>query len=612
MFQYMLKTKEGKFFLIGTLCLIIGFVTMSSPLTSRLAFYAAIFFLGYFATKEAIIDTFKHRKLNVDLLMVLAALGAVAIDYESEGAMLLLIFAGSGVLEDYATSKSTKAITELMGHVPDTAMRINEKGESVEVPTDSLKIGDYIMVAKGAAIPIDGQVDRKIVVNEAALTGESLPVEKAAGQDVFAGTLNIGDSFRLQVMKESKDTIFSNIIRMVEEAQTNPSKIASFIDRFESRYALAVLVAVPLFIILLMSLLDHTFQEAFYRGMVLLTVASPCALVASATPATLSAISNGAKNGVLVKGGAAMEALNTMDVLYSDKTGTLTEGDFSVADYQLSDDLLAEVVYMEQQSSHPIALAIVKNFTSSDLSQVDTSEDVEEIAGSGLKKGEIRIGKPSTFVDYEGYQAIQEKLKSDHTTILISQGAKVVGYISLNDQVRPQAIEAVKSFQDQGIEVSLITGDNEQVAAKVADEVGISNYHAACLPEDKINFIKESQARGKVVGMIGDGINDAPALANAEIGIAMGSGSSIAMESADIVIVKNNLSKLFYSYQVSHRLNEIIKQNIIFSVSVIVILIVLNLMGLLDLPVGVVFHEGSTLLVILNGLRLLTMSPKDE
>lgn len=537
--------------------------------------------------------------------MILAAIGAVIINYESEGALLLLIFAGAEVLENYATSKSTKAISELMSHLPSTASRIGADGEITEVPTEELIQGDIVLVAKGEQIPIDGQADRQVSVNEAALTGESVPVVKEKDEEVFAGTVNDGNSFRLTVTKTSDDTIFSNIVRMVEEAQQRPSKLSKTIDRIESKYVISVLIGVPVFIAILYFFNNLGFEESFYRGMVMLTVASPCALVASATPATLSAISNGAKNGILFKGGAAMEALSTMDILYSDKTGTLTYGDFVVEEYAADEDTLKEVVTIEQHSSHPIAEAIVKKFKTLDLDSVDDSEPVEEIVGSGMKKGDIIVGKPDAFKDYTDPSNYRDQIIAGNTNIFVGESGQITGYFSLADQVRDEAVHAVENFQNSDIEVVLLTGDNETVAEKVAGEVGITDYTASCLPEDKVRFVNESQKKSKIVGMIGDGINDAPALANADIGIAMGSGSSVAMESSDVVIVKNNLQKLFYSFMLSNRLNRIILANIIFSISVIVILVLLNIFGLLNLPTAVLFHEGSTILVILNGLRLL-------
>ena len=606
MFNYLFTNRQGQFLVAGIIFIILGFALMPvEGIYSSIAFYIAIFFLGFYASKNAVIETIRERSPNVDLLMILAAIGAVIINYESEGALLLLIFAGAEVLENYATSKSTKAISELMSHLPSTASRIGADGEITEIPTEELIQGDIVLVAKGEQIPIDGQADRQVSVNEAALTGESVPVVKEKDEEVFAGTVNDGNSFRLTVTKTSDDTIFSNIVRMVEEAQQRPSKLSKTIDRIESKYVISVLIGVPVFIAILYFFNNLGFEESFYRGMVMLTVASPCALVASATPATLSAISNGAKNGILFKGGAAMEALSTMDILYSDKTGTLTYGDFVVEEYAADEDTLKEVVTIEQHSSHPIAEAIVKKFKTLDLDSVDDSEPVEEIVGSGMKKGDIIVGKPDAFKDYTDPSNYRDQIIAGNTNIFVGESGQITGYFSLADQVRDEAVHAVENFQNSDIEVVLLTGDNETVAEKVAGEVGITDYTASCLPEDKVRFVNESQKKSKIVGMIGDGINDAPALANADIGIAMGSGSSVAMESSDVVIVKNNLKKLFYSFMLSNRLNRIILANIIFSISVIVILVLLNIFGLLNLPTAVLFHEGSTILVILNGLRLL-------
>lgn len=606
MFNYLFTNRQGQFLVAGIIFIILGFALMPvEGIYSSIAFYIAIFFLGFYASKNAVIETIRERSPNVDLLMILAAIGAVIINYESEGALLLLIFAGAEVLENYATSKSTKAISELMSHLPSTASRIGADGEITEIPTEELIQGDIVLVAKGEQIPIDGQADRQVSVNEAALTGESVPVVKEKDEEVFAGTVNDGNSFRLTVTKTSDDTIFSNIVRMVEEAQQRPSKLSKTIDRIESKYVISVLIGVPVFIAILYFFNNLGFEESFYRGMVMLTVASPCALVASATPATLSAISNGAKNGILFKGGAAMEALSTMDILYSDKTGTLTYGDFVVEEYAAGEDTLKEVVTIEQHSSHPIAEAIVKKFKTLDLDSVDDSEPVEEIVGSGMKKGDIIVGKPDAFKDYTDPSNYRDQIIAGNTNIFVGESGQITGYFSLADQVRDEAVHAVENFQNSDIEVVLLTGDNETVAEKVAGEVGITDYTASCLPEDKVRFVNESQKKSKIVGMIGDGINDAPALANADIGIAMGSGSSVAMESSDVVIVKNNLQKLFYSFMLSNRLNRIILANIIFSISVIVILVLLNIFGLLNLPTAVLFHEGSTILVILNGLRLL-------
>lgn len=606
MFKYLFRSREGQFLVLGIIFTMLGFLFIPIHSTvSTIAFYMAIFFSGYFATIDALVYTFKERRANVDLLMILSAIGAAMINYESEGAMLLIIFAGAEVLEDYASAKTTSEISELMSRVPNEAQLILPEGDTKTVLTETLKIDDLVLVARGAQIPIDGYADRTISVNEAALTGESVPVTKNKDDEVFAGTINEGNAFQLKVSKTSDETVFSNIIQMVKEAQNRPSRISKFIDRFESRYVITVLIVVPLFVLFLYYINGYGLQEAIYRGLVLLTVASPCALVASATPATLSAISNGAKNGVLFKGGAAMEALSTMNELFTDKTGTLTFGEFSVVDYEADEESIAYAVYMEHQSTHPIAKAIVNHFNDANLSVVDQSLSVEEVAGAGLQMGGWLIGKRSIFKNHQGYKAIEKQINNNYTTVVISKDHVIKGYFVLADEIRYEAKKAVNSFINNDVEVTLLTGDNDNVANIVGKELGLDHIYASLKPEDKIRFVREEQEKDKIVGMIGDGINDAPALANADIGIAMGSGSSVAMESSDVIIVKNNLNKLFYSYELSKRLNKIILQNVIFAVSVIIILIILNLLGILDLPSGVIAHEGSTLLVIFNGLRLL-------
>ncbi len=606
MLNYLLHHRPGRFLLIGSFFLILGFIGgVTGWSVTPLLYYTSMFFLGFYAAKNAIIDSFQNKELNVDVLMVLAAVGAALINFESEGAILLFIFALAEVLENYANNRSTQSIEALMSQVPKTAQRLRSDGDVEEVPTESLSIGDIVIVSKGSQLPIDGHTDRQIQVNEAALTGESVPVEKFAGDEVFAGTINEGHAFQLTVSKNAEDTVFSNIIRMVEEAQGRPSRLSTFIDRIESKYVIAVLIAVPLFFLLFYYGFKLDFQMSFYRTMVFLTVASPCALVASATPATLSAISNGARNGVLTKGGAAFEALSQMDTLFSDKTGTITYGHFQLVDYQASEEVIREVVFMEQQSSHPIAEAIVNHFDQVDLSQSNKSQAVEEIAGVGIKKGDLIVGKPAAFEDYHDPKHYRQKADGPHTTIFACQDHTIVGYFALADEIRPSARTAIRHFQQEGIDVQILTGDNQQVAEQVAKQVGVPHFAAGLMPEDKIKMVDQAQDQGHMVGMIGDGINDAPALASADIGIAMGSGSSVAMESSEVVIVQNDLAKLYYSFRMSKRLNQIIRQNVIFAVAVIIILILLNILGLISLPLAVIGHEGSTILVILNGLRLL-------
>lgn len=607
MLEYIKTKRATQFLAIGTMMMILGlFYHNRIPSLGYAFLYLAVFFLGYFALKKAILDSIQEKSPNVDLLMILAALGALMIQEEREAVILLFIFATAEVLEAYVMEKSTSAISSLMSQVPETAQVLQDDGQLVELATSQLRIGDQIVVAKGNQIPIDSIAMNSTTVNEMALTGESIPVEKEVGDEVFAGTLNEGHAVTLKVTKTSDETVFSNIIRMVEQAQQQPSKIGHVIAQFERYYVIGVLLTVPLFILTLYYLYNLSFQNAFYRGMVLLTVASPCALVASVTPATLSAISKGARMGVLIKGGTALENLSATNLIYSDKTGTLTYGHFDVLDFSIPEDILPQVIAMEQSSHHPIAQALVKHFSHVDLSRIPANRKVQEESGVGLICGDIRVGKPAAFSAYKDPNDYCRKLSANQTTVFVAKGDTVIGYFVLADKVRTESAQAVHDFQKEGIEVIMLTGDGEVVAEQIAKEVNVTAFRANCLPQDKIKDVLASQAEGKVVAMIGDGINDAPALANANIGIAMGSGSAIAMESAELVMVQNNFAKLFQVYKLSRKLNKIIWQNLFFSVGVIMVLIALNLFGVLDLTRGVIFHELSTILVILNGLRLLT------
>lgn len=606
MLNYLFNSKRGKKLIIGTILMIIGFITqyLSYPI-SKVIFYLSVILLGYDITKDAIVNTLEEKEPNVDLLMILAAIGAIIINYESEAAMLLFIFAASESLESYITNKSSEDIDKLLSHIPDEAKLILEDKSIKKVKTEDLKIGDIISISKGDQIPIDGYINGESLINETALTGESVPVSKNEGDEVFAGTINEGHSFTMEVGKLKKDTVFSNIINMVADAQAKPSKKEVIIERIEFYYVITVLISVPLFILALYYINNLSLRDAFYRGMVFLTVSSPCALVASATPSTLSAISNSAKNGVLFRKARSIENLQNMDLLLTDKTGTLTTGEFEVIEYECPDHILEKVVYIEQNSNHPIAKSIVNKFSDINLTNIDSNEKIEELAGSGLKMGNVIIGKKAIFNNFKDPKNYFDIDNTENTISYVSNKDEVVGYFIFSDSIRKNVSSSIEQMKKNNIDVVMVTGDNEKVASQVAQKVNIDKYIANCYPKDKLEYMDKNRDKYELIAMIGDGINDAPALANADIGISMGSGSSLAMESSDMVIVKNDISKVFYSYKLSEKLNKIIWENIIFSIIVIITLVVLNILGVLDLPTGVVFHEGSTILVILNGLRLL-------
>lgn len=622
-------TNEKKAIISTILCLVFmvsGFFMEQAALPFyQIAFILAIFFGGFKQTKEGLIELVEQRHLSVDILMILAAIGACLIGNWFEGAMLTFIFCLSGALEEYTTNKSKREISNLMQMQPETALLLDEQGQTREVGVAELAVGDLVLVPKGASIPIDGKLIKGFsTIDEAAISGESIPVEKTEGQDLFGGTINLGNAITLQVTKTSDDTLFAKIIRLVDEAQNTPSQTASFINRLEDSYVKVVLVAVPLMILLPYLFLGWSWSESFYRGMVLLVVASPCALVASATPATLAAISNGARNGVLFKGGIFLENLSSLRAIAFDKTGTLTRGVPVVTDVAFVDEVDQEyakqvLLAVEGTSTHPLANAIVTRFSDEVAGQIEEIE-VKEVIGFGMEAhiadAVWRVGKGAFSGGDELAPDLQEQIRrlqeQGKTVIFLSKNNQVVGYFGLLDVPKPEAETAIAYFKSQGIHTTMVTGDHYATAKAVADALELDEMHADCLPEDKTKLIKEQKERYGINAMVGDGINDAPALANAAIGVAMGEGTDIAMDVADMVLMQNDLRKLQMSHQLSLKLKRIVKQNIIFSAAVILLLILSNFFQVISLPIGVIGHEGSTILVILNGLRLLKTIDIDQ
>lgn len=591
---------------------------MNFELVSVISYLSAFSIGGYYQAKEGIFDLVKNKHLNVDVLMILAAVGASLIGYWLEGAILIFIFSLSGSLEVYTTNKSTKAISNLMSVTPEKAKVIQKDGSIKEVFTKELNIGDQLMVPKGTSIPIDGELKTDYaLINESAISGEPVPVNKKKGDTVIGGTINLEKSLNMEVTKKYSDTLFAKVIRLVEEAQGTPSKTASKVEGIENFYVKIVLCFVPIMILLFYFVFNWSISEAFYRGMILLTVASPCALMASVSPATLSAISNGARKGVLFKGGSFLENISEVKAIAFDKTGTVTEGRPKVTDIEFVDSQRAQVikqvlVQMERTSSHPLAQAIVEKFEK-DIDQPEIRlTDIVEIEGRGLEgvsNGKSwKIGKKSFAVKENKHFLVKQaekRQKEGKTIIYITENDRLAAFVALLDTPAQGAKEMIEYFKDQGIYTIMITGDNPVTAKAIGDTLGVEEVRANYLPDEKAKLILDLKEQYGTIMMVGDGINDAPALANASIGIAMGTGTDIAIESADIVLVKNELNQLIYSHRLSKRLSRITMQNISFSIMVIGVLISVNLFQLINLPLGVIGHEGSTILVILNGLRLL-------
>ncbi|WP_429840016.1 heavy metal translocating P-type ATPase [Caldifermentibacillus hisashii] len=575
---------------------------------------------GYFKAKEGITDTVQNKTLNVELLMVLAALGSAIIGYWEEGAILIFIFALSGALETYTMSKSRKEISALMSLQPEEAWLIKD-GKEIKVAVEKLQVGDHIFVKPGERIPADGCVIKgRTSVDQAAITGESIPVGKGLNDGVFAGTVNISGSITVEITKPSSETLFQKIITLVQNAESQKSPSQQFIDRFEGTYVKLVLAIVSLMLFLPHYIFGWSWNETFYRAMVLLVVASPCAVVASIMPATLSAISNGARKGILFKGGSHLESLGNLRAIAFDKTGTLTQGKPEVSQYLVKPDLEDEkqkilqiVAAIEKHSNHPLAQAIVRFATTKNQNVPFELDSIEDVSGWGVKaffNGEIwKIGKRA-FMDGNIEEVIDEKQRSfleeqGNTIVYIEKDQQVVAAFALKDIVREESKQAITNLQALGIEPIMLTGDNANTANAIASEVGIIHYIYECLPENKANEIRAIKEKYGLTAMVGDGINDAPALATADIGMAMGEGTDAALETADVVLMKNDLTKISQAIHLSKRMNRIIKQNLVFSISVIILLVMSNFFQSIDLPLGVIGHEGSTILVILNGLRLL-------
>lgn len=584
---------------------------------------------GYMGTVE-LIDDLKRRQIHIDFLMIAAAIGAAVIDQWLEGAVLLFLFSLSETLEGYALGKSRNAIHALMALRPETALVRTEEGEETQVPVADLVPGQMVIVKPGEYIPIDGAIrEGESQIDESAITGESIPVTRTPGDTVFAATLNQDGVLQIEVTKRAQETTLSRIIELVEKAQDRRAETQQFLDRFEPVYTQLVLLAVTLVILVPWLLLDHAFEPTFYRAMTLLVVASPCALIISTPAAIISAIANSARNGVLFKGGGTLERIEQLDTIAFDKTGTLTLGKPVVTDLvPIANDseeetteqqLLAIAAGCEQYSEHHLARAILNSASEAGVEPVTVTRQ-QTFAGKGIQGNwngtTVSAGNVSLLhtLEIEPSQPVQseaDRLEAEGKTVVYILEEKTVrGLIAMADQIRPNAKETITRLRQLGIRsISMLTGDNRGVAQRIADELGIDDVHAELLPEDKSVRIEEMNRKGKVA-MVGDGINDAPALATSHLGIAMGAaGTDVALESADVVLMGDDLSKLPWILWLSRASRRIVRQNITFSLSVIVLLILSVFWIDLPLTLGVIAHEGSTLLVVLNGLRLLRASP---
>jgi len=570
------------------------------------------------------IQSLRERKLDVDLLMILAALGAALVNQWHEGAILLFLFSLSNVLQDYAIGKSRQAIRGLLKLYPSEAKV--KRGDSVQViKVSDIRVGDLILIEPGERIPVDGLVKAgRSAVDQAPITGESMPVEKGIGDKVFAGTLNQQGMLDVEALQTVSDTVLARIIKMVEEAQDSKAPTERFLERFEQVYATFIIAAVLLFIVIPPALGWADFTSNFYRAMVLMTVASPCALVISTPAAFISAIASGARGGVLFKGGAYLEGLATIKAVAFDKTGTLTLGKPAVTDLvpcddMTEDELLRIAASVESRSEHPLAKAVANAAQKRGIT-LDDVTDFQNVPGRGVQatiNGKtVQVGSPQYLLQNgdiparlsEARHGLEDEGK---TVMLVQQAGSWVGLIALADQVRPEAKAIIDTLHKAGIKVAMLTGDNPKVAQHIAQQVGVDQVHAGLMPEDKVTVIKQIEAETGAVAMVGDGVNDAPALAIASIGIAMGAaGTDVALETADLVLMGDRLELIPYAIALSKKARRVVWQNITFSIGVIVVLIFSTFAINLALPLGVLGHEGSTVIVVLNGLISLLIVPE--
>ncbi|MEV0323208.1 heavy metal translocating P-type ATPase [Streptomyces sp. NPDC050658] len=591
--------------------------------------YAVAYVTGGWEPALEGLRALREKALDVDLLMIVAALGAASIGQVMDGALLIVIFATSGALEALATARTADSVRSLLDLAPATATRLTDGGGEETVGSAELRVGDVILVRPGERVGADGEVlDGVSDVDQATITGEPLPVTKQAGDEVFAGTLNGAGALRVRVGRDASDSVIARIVAMVEEASETKAPTQLFIEKVEQRYSLGMVVA-TLAVFAVPLALGDDLTGALLRAMTFMIVASPCAVVLATMPPLLSAIANAGRHGVLVKSAVVMERLGEVDAVALDKTGTLTEGTPRVASVRplpgsdLTDDaLLALAAAAEHRSEHPLARAVVAaaHARGLDVPPVADFASVPGVGVSGTVDGSaVEVGAPARLLGTPASGEVLADLRDKaeiwarqagedgQTAVLVLRDGTPVGVLGIADRLRPDAAATVAALGTlTGTPPMLLTGDNALAAGRLASEAGIDDVRAGLLPQDKVAAVRAAAEAGRRVMVIGDGVNDAPALAAAHTGIAMGrAGSDLALETADAVIVRDELATVPKVIALSRRARGLVLQNLVIAGAFIAVLVAWDLIGTLPLPLGVLGHEGSTVLVGLNGLRLL-------
>lgn len=560
----------------------------------------------------------KLRTFSIELLVTIAVIGALLIGEYVESAVVTFLFLFGAYLEGKTLQKTRSSIRELIEMAPEEATVIRN-GEKVTISVDDVEIGDRIIIHPGGKIPVDGKIIiGQATINEATVTGESIPVEKKQNDEVFSGTIVDNGYIEIIAEKVGADTTFAKIIELVEEAQESQSKTEKFLDKFANIYTPAIVV---------LALIVYLFTGNLHIAITFLVIACPGALVIGAPVSNVAGIGNGAKHGALIKGGEVMDVLSKVDTIVFDKTGTLTKGrpevtDIKVFNNHAENDMLRIVAQAELLSEHHLGKTIVNEAKKRNIELTEEVPQGEVVKGHGViatvEGKQVVIGNRTLMENehisieplIEQYATAQEK--RGNTAVFAAIDGKIVAIISIADEIRDDAKQALAELRKQGVKrMIMLTGDNEHTAKKVAEQLGLDEYHAQLLPQDKVEYVEKLQAEGHVVAMVGDGLNDAPAIATADIGLAMGEGGTdISMETADIVLMADRLTQFSHAYSLAKATIRNMKQNTFIAVGTVVLLLIGVLNGTVHLASGMFIHEASVLLVILNGMRLIGFNRK--
>lgn len=589
------------------------------------AYVTAMAIGGYYFGREALEELVFEREIGIELLMSVAAVTAAILGAPEEGAILVFLYSMSEAAEGYTEEKTRSAVRALMDLTPKRAI-VRRAGRDIEIPVEELSVGDIFLVRPGQAVATDGVVvSGASSVNQAPVTGESIPVEKQVNDDVFAGSINAEGALEVRATRTAATNTIARIIQMVEEAQERKGTQQRFVERFGKRYSPAVLAGGILLAVLPPVLAAGSWSVWLERATVFIVAAAPCALVISIPISMVAALGTAARNGVLIKGGVYLEELARVRVLALDKTGTLTYGEPEVTSIELTrtanrrltePEFLSIAAGLERASQHPLARAVMRHAAAHDIDPAHV-DDFQSLTGAGVTavwQGQrVYLGSPELF------QARLEQSLGDlaphierlqhegHTVVLVGTDAEVWGWVAIRDRIRSDARQALASMHALGVQrIVMLTGDNERTARNIAQQLGIDDVRANLAPEDKLRIVRELRASTGHLAMVGDGVNDAPALAEASVGIAMGAaGTDVALETADIALMGDNLERLTYARQLATRTQRIVRQNLALSVAVIAVLVVGAIAGVFDLPAAVIAHEVSEFIVIGSGLRLL-------